>query len=110
VLGASDGRVLALHILPNIAGPIIVIVSVLIGIAILVEAALAFLGLGVPPPRPSWGQMLSVEGYPYMLQQPWLAVWPGAAISLVVLGTNLLGDALRDLLDPRLRSRGAHSG
>lgn len=105
VLGASQGRVLFRHILPNIMAPIIVIVSVMVGVAILVEAALSFLGLGVPPPTASWGQMLSIEGRTYMLQQPWLAIWPGLAITLVVLGLNLLGDSLRDLLDPKLRAR-----
>jgi peptide/nickel transport system permease protein len=93
------------HILPNLLAPIIIIASVLVGVAILVEAALSFLGLGIKPPAPSWGQMLSSEGRPYMLQQPWLSVWPGLMIALVVLGLNLLGDALRDLIDPKLRQR-----
>lgn len=105
VLGASESRIIFRHILPNITAPIIVIVSVMVGVAILVEAALSFLGLGVPPPTPSWGQMLSIEGRQFMLEQPWLAVWPGLAISFVVLGLNLLGDALRDILDPKLRLR-----
>jgi len=105
VLGASTPRVIFRHILPNVMAPIIVIVSVMVGVAILVEAALSFLGLGVRPPTPSWGQMLSIEGRTYMLQQPWLAIWPGLAISFVVLGLNMLGDALRDLFDPRLRMR-----
>ncbi|MEZ4493540.1 MAG: ABC transporter permease [Dehalococcoidia bacterium] len=105
VLGASHHRILFRHILPNVSAPIIVIVSVMVGVAILIEAALSFLGLGVPPPTSSWGQMLSIEGRTYMLQQPWLAIWPGLAISLVVLGLNLVGDALRDLLDPKLRLR-----
>lgn len=105
VLGASESRIIFRHILPNITAPIIVIVSVMVGVAILVEAALSFLGLGVPPPTPSWGQMLSIEGRTFMLEQPWLAIWPGLAISFVVLGLNLLGDALRDILDPKLRLR-----
>jgi ABC-type dipeptide/oligopeptide/nickel transport system permease subunit len=105
VIGASHPRIILRHILPNISAPIIVIVSVMVGVAILVEAALSFLGLGVPPPTASWGQMLSIDGRTYMLQQPWLSIWPGLAISLVVLGLNLLGDALRDLLDPKLRLR-----
>lgn len=105
VLGASEPRIIFRHILPNITAPIIVIVSVMVGVAILVEAALSFLGLGVPPPTPSWGQMLSIEGRTFMLEQPWLAIWPGLAISFVVLGLNLLGDALRDILDPKLRLR-----
>jgi peptide/nickel transport system permease protein len=105
VLGAGQARIIFRHILPNVMAPIIVVVSVTAGVAILVEAALSFLGLGIPPPAPSWGQMLSVEGRPYMLEQPWLAVWPGLAIALVVLGLNFFGDALRDLLDPKLRVR-----
>jgi peptide/nickel transport system permease protein len=105
VLGATQPRILFRHLLPNITAPIIVIVSVMVGVAILVEAALAFLGLGVPPPTASWGQMLSIDGRTYMLQQPWLAVWPGLAITFVVLGLNLLGDALRDMLDPKMRGR-----
>lgn len=105
VLGATQSRIILRHILPNITAPIIVIVSVMVGVAILVEAALSFLGLGVPPPAASWGQMLSIEGRTYMLQQPWLGIWPGLAISFVVLGLNLLGDTLRDVLDPKLRLR-----
>ncbi len=104
VLGASHSRIMFRHVLPNVAAPLIVIVSILVGVAILVEASLGFLGLGVPPPTPSWGQMLA-EGRPVMLQQPWLAVWPGLAISSIVLGMNLLGDSMRDVLDPKQRIR-----
>lgn len=104
-IGCTSGRVIFRHILPNVTAPIIIIMSVLIGVAILVEAALSFLGLGVRPPTASWGQMLSVDGRTYMLQQPWLAIWPGLAISVIVMSLNLLGDALRDLADPKLRSR-----
>jgi len=105
VIGCTNSRVIFRHILPNVTAPIIIIMSVLIGVAILVEAALSFLGLGIRPPTASWGQMLSVDGRTYMLQQPWLAIWPGLAISIIVLSLNLLGDALRDLSDPKLRSR-----
>ncbi|MBI4299670.1 MAG: ABC transporter permease [Chloroflexi bacterium] len=102
-IGASDLRILLRHILPNVMAPIIIIASVMLGGAILLEASLSFLGLGTPPPRPSWGGMLSAEGRRYMESAPWLAVAPGVTISIVVLAFNLLGDALRDILDPRLR-------
>ena len=105
VIGCSNWRIMFRHLLPNVMASIIVIMSVMVGVAILVEAALSFLGLGVRPPTASWGQMLSIDGRTYMLQQPWLAIWPGAAISVIVLSLNLLGDALRDLTDPKLRMR-----
>ncbi|MDR7540397.1 MAG: ABC transporter permease [Armatimonadota bacterium] len=101
-LGAGAGRVLARHLLPNVMPAIIVQVSLSLSLAILSESALSFLGLGTQPPTPSWGNMLS-EGRQFMEIAPWNAVFPGAAIMLVVLGFNLLGDGLRDLLDPRLR-------
>lgn len=101
-LGAGTGRVLARHLLPNVMPAIIVQVSLSLSLAILSESALSFLGLGTQPPTPSWGNMLS-EGRQFMEIAPWNAVFPGAAIMLVVLGFNLLGDGLRDLLDPRLR-------
>jgi len=101
-LGAGTGRVLGRHLLPNIMAAIIVQVSLSLSLAILSESALSFLGLGTQPPTPSWGNMLS-EGRQFMEIAPWNAVFPGAAIMLVVLGFNLLGDGLRDLLDPRLR-------
>jgi ABC-type dipeptide/oligopeptide/nickel transport system permease subunit len=91
--------------LPNVTAPIIVIASITIGGAILAEAALSFLGLGVPPPNPSWGGMLAASGRRYFERSPSLAVFPGLAITLTVLAFNLLGDALRDVLDPRLRGR-----
>lgn len=101
--GASHLRVMVRHILPNVAAPIIVLVSVLMGAAILIEAGLSFLGLGIKPPEPSWGTMLSGVGAYYARQSPHLALVPGAAISITVLALNLLGDALRDELDPRLQ-------
>jgi peptide/nickel transport system permease protein len=102
-LGVSHLRVAFRHILPNTFGPFMILTTAQLGSAILVEAALSFLGLGVPEPYPSWGRMLSVSAAEYAQKAPWLVLFPGAAISLAVFGTNLLGDALRDVLDPRLR-------
>jgi peptide/nickel transport system permease protein len=102
-LGASHGRLMWLHILPNVAAPIIVIASLTLARAILTEASLSFLGVGVPPPEPAWGSMLSGQSRTYMVAAPWLAIWPGVAISLAVMSWNLFGDALRDVWDPRLR-------
>ena len=102
-LGVSHARVAWRHILPNTFGPFIVLVTAQLGGAILAEAALSFLGLGVPEPYPSWGRMLSIAAAEYAQKAPWLVIYPGLAISLAVFGTNLLGDALRDTLDPRLR-------
>ena len=102
-VGANHLRIILRYILPNIMATIIIIATVNLGFAILAEAALSFLGLGVPPPYPSWGEMLSGSGRSYMHKAPWMATWPGVAISLAVFGFNMLGDALRDLLDPRLR-------
>lgn len=103
-LGASHLRILWFHVLVNVMAPIIVLASVTLGNAILVEASLSFLGLGTPPPTPSWGNMLSGSGRAYMEFKPMLAIYPGLAISLAVFSFNLLGDAVRDILDPRLRS------
>lgn len=102
-LGVTHLRVAFRHILPNTIGPFMVLITAQFGSAILVEAALSFLGLGVPEPYPSWGRMLSVSASEYAQKAPWLVLFPGTAISLAVFGTNLLGDALRDVLDPRLR-------
>jgi len=102
-LGAAHVAMIGRHVLPNILAPIIILGTVNLGAVILTEAALSFLGFGVPPPRPSWGGMLSGAGLVHMLRAPWLALWPGVALSLAVFGANMLGDALRDLLDPRLR-------
>lgn len=102
-IGATPVRLMTLHILPNVFAPIIVMATVALGQVILAEASLSFLGFGVPPPTPSWGQMLSSEGRQAMMSAPWLAVFPGVALSAAVFGINMLGDALRDVLDPRLR-------
>jgi len=102
-VGASHLRIILCYILPNIMAPIIIIATNALGAVILIEATLSFLGFGVPPPYPSWGEMLSGSGRSYMYKAPWMAIWPGVAISLAVFGFNMLGDALRDLLDPRLR-------
>jgi peptide/nickel transport system permease protein len=101
--GGSSLRIMLSHILPNVAAIIIVVATIGLGNLILVEAALSFLGFGVPPPHPTWGGMLSLQGVSYMYQAPWLAIWPGIALSAAVFGFNMFGDALRDLLDPRLR-------
>ncbi|HEY2988353.1 MAG TPA: ABC transporter permease [Candidatus Binatia bacterium] len=102
-LGVGHLSIAFRHILPNIIGPFIVLTTAQFGSAILVEAALSFLGLGVPEPWPSWGRMLSVSAAEFAQKAPWLVIFPGAAISLVVFASNLLGDALRDTIDPRLR-------
>jgi peptide/nickel transport system permease protein len=102
-VGACHLRIILCYILPNIMAPIIIIATNALGAVILIEATLSFLGFGVPPPYPSWGEMLSGSGRSYMYKAPWMAIWPGVAISLAVFGFNMLGDALRDLLDPRLR-------
>lgn len=102
-LGAATPRLMFRHILPNIMAPILIIASVTVGQAILIEASLGFLGLGIPPPDPTWGNMLSGANRRYMVDAPWLVIAPGLAISLTVLSFNMLGDALRDILDPRMR-------
>ena len=101
--GASHARILLRHVLPNTLPAIIIVASNALGVVILAEAAVSFLGYGVPPPQPSWGAMLSATGRSYMVRAPWLSVFPGLALALAVFGFNVLGDALRDLLDPRLR-------
>jgi len=102
-MGAGHLRVILRHILPNVTATIVVVATIGLGGVILAESALSFLGFGIPPPHPSWGSMLSGSGRTYMYSAPWIAIWPGVAISLVVFGFNMLGDALRDVLDPRLR-------
>jgi peptide/nickel transport system permease protein len=102
-VGAGHARILLLYVLPNIMATIIILATIGLGTVILAESALSFLGFGVPPPYPSWGGMLSGSGRTFMYHAPWMALFPGAAISLAVFGFNMLGDGLRDVLDPRLR-------
>ena len=104
-IGSSRRRSLLRHVLPNVAAPIIIIFSINVGGVIMSEAALSFLGFGLPPDIPSWGGMLSREGRQYMEIAPHLALWPGVCLTLVVYSLNMFGDAVRDLLDPRLRGR-----
>ena len=101
--GMSELRIAIRHVLPNTMAPLIVLATAQLGAAILTEASLSFLGLGIPEPHPSWGRMLSESAAEYVRVAPWLVIFPGIAISLAVFGTNLLGDAVRDLLDPRQR-------
>ena len=103
--GATQGRVVFRHVLPNCLAPYLVIATANLGSAIVAEASLGFLGLGVPPPTPAWGSMLSGATQSFLFRAPWMAIYPGLAISLAVFGFNMLGDAVRDLLDPRLRGR-----
>lgn len=100
-VGMSEIRIAITQVLPNTLAPLIVLATAQLGSAILVESSLAFLGLGVPEPHPSWGRMLSESAADYVRTAPWLVIFPGLAISAVVFGTNLLGDAIRDMLDPR---------
>jgi peptide/nickel transport system permease protein len=102
-IGMSDTRIALRHVLPNTLAPLIVLATAQLGSTILTEAALSFLGLGIPEPYPSWGRMLSESAAEYVRVAPWLVIFPGVAISLAVFGTNLFGDALRDILDPRQR-------
>jgi peptide/nickel transport system permease protein len=102
-VGMSEWAIAVRHVLPNTIAPLIVVATAQLGSAILTEAALSFLGLGIPEPHPSWGRMLSESAAEYVRTAPWLVIFPGVAISLAVFGTNLLGDAIRDILDPRQR-------
>jgi len=102
-MGCGHLRILLRYIVPNVMATVIVLATIGLGGVILAEGGLSFLGFGVPPPYPSWGAMLSGSGRTYMYRAPWMAIWPGVAISLAVFGFNMLGDALRDVLDPRLR-------
>ena len=102
-IGCRNLHIIAVHILPNVTAPILIIASIWLGNAILIEASLSFLGLGTQPPTPSWGLMLSSTGRAFMEQAPWLAIFPGLAISLAVFAFNLFGDTLRDAWDPKLR-------
>jgi len=101
-LGAADGRVMVQHVLPNALAPVIVQTTLTVGVAIIDTAGLSFLGLGTQPPTPDWGNMLSA-GRNYVIDSPWIATFPGLAILVTVLAFNLMGDALRDAFDPRLR-------
>jgi peptide/nickel transport system permease protein len=103
-IGMSETRIALRHVLPNTLAPLIVLATAQLGSTILTEASLSFLGLGIPEPYPSWGRMLSESAAEYVRTAPWLVIFPGLAISLAVFGTNLFGDALRDILDPRQRS------
>jgi len=103
-MGMSEIRIAIRHVLPNTLAPLIVLATAGLGSAILVEASLSFLGLGVPEPHPSWGRMLSESAAEYARTAPWLVIFPGLAITMAVFGTNLLGDAMRDILDPRQRT------
>jgi peptide/nickel transport system permease protein len=101
--GASTWTIITRHILPNIMAPVIIQFTTRVPAIILTEASLSFLGYGIPPPAVSWGGMLTGSARTYMFLAPWIAIWPGLALSIVVYGVNMFGDAVRDLLDPRLR-------
>lgn len=103
-LGASDGRLIVHHVLPNVLPPVVVLATLEMGGLILAISGLSFLGLGAQPPTPEWGAMLN-DGRPFLIGAPQLMIYPGLAISLVVIGFNLLGDGIRDVLDPRLSNR-----
>jgi peptide/nickel transport system permease protein len=102
-IGAGSRRIVWRHLLPNVMAPVIVLFTNRVGAAILAESGLSFLGFGVPPPAPTWGAMLSGSGRAYMFHGPWLALAPGLCLTVVVFAIAMFGDALRDLLDPRLR-------
>jgi len=109
-IGCPTSRILTRHILPNIMAPLIIQFSVWVPGIILAEASLSFLGFGIPPPTASWGGMLSGAARKYMFDAPWMAIWPGLALAIVVYGVNIFGDAMRDLLDPRLRGGAGRYG
>ena len=103
-LGANDGRIMLKHIVPNCFPPLLVLITLNLGVAIIMEASLSFMGVGIPQPTASWGAMVSI-GYKYLITNPLFALTPGIAILLVVVAFNMVGDGLRDALDPRLRGR-----
>ena len=109
-IGCPTSRILTRHILPNIMAPMVIGFTASVPGVILGEAALSFLGYGIPPPVPTWGSMLGGSARNYMFMSPWLVVWPGLALSTVVYGINMFGDAVRDLLDPRLRGGAGRYG
>jgi peptide/nickel transport system permease protein len=102
-VGVGDFRLITRHLLPNTLPPIIILATIEIPLVILIEASLSFLGFGVPPPYPAWGQMLTAQARQHMMTAPWIAIAPGVALSMTIFGWNMFGDALRDLLDPTLR-------
>ena len=104
-VGVPPGIILLRHVLPNVMATVIIITSLTLGASVLAESSLSFLGYGVPPPDPTWGQMMGLEARPYITKGPWMAVFPGLALTIVVFSINVLGDGLRDVLDPRLRGR-----
>ena len=108
--GCSTARIIIRHILPNIMAPTIILFTTRVPNVILIEPSLSFLGFGIPPPTPSWGSMLGGSGRKYMLMAPWMAVWPDLSLGVVVYGINMFGDAVRDLLDPRLRGGSGRYG
>ncbi len=107
-MGATTPWIMLRHIMPNTFAPVIILASIDFGRIILAEATLSFLGFGVPPPFPTWGQMLSGDSLSHFHEAPWTMLWPGVVLTLAVFGSNVFGDALRDLLDPRLRGAGRH--
>ena len=109
-VGSRTSELLLRHILPNIMAPIIIQFTTNAPQVILIEASLSFLGYGIPPPAPSWGSMLGFNARRYMFQAWWMVVWPGVALSVVVFGINMFGDAVRDLLDPKLRGGAGRYG
>jgi len=109
-IGSTLPHMFKQHIMPNIMPVMVVVFTMAVAGNILAEASLSFLGIGIPPPAPSWGGMLSGEGRMYMYEAPWLAIWPGVALSIAVYGVSMWGDAVRDLLDPRLRGGVGHFG
>jgi peptide/nickel transport system permease protein len=105
-IGCSSWRIMVRHLLPNVLPPVIILATIRFGAVILAESSLSYLGYGIPPPFPSWGRMLGAEARLHLFQAPWLAIFPGVALTATVWGFNAFGDALRDLLDPRLRGTG----
>ena len=104
-LGYTHARIILRHMVPNVMAPFLIMASTFVGHAILLEASLSYLGMGVNEPTPAWGLMLQGGAEEYAESAPWVAIWPGVAISLAVFGFNLFGDALRDVLDPKLRTQ-----
>jgi peptide/nickel transport system permease protein len=110
VIGCKTRRILWKHILRNVMASAIVLFSIRVPAVILTEAGLSFLGFGLPPPTPSWGSMISGSGRQYMFEAPWMVLWAGLALAVVVYGINMFGDAVRDLVDPRMRGGSGRYG